>query len=134
MAYRALVTASRDWDDPELMWFVLASVVGSHLPDVVIIHGNYGRGDMLADAWAVDLGLEPERHDPDWKKFGRVAGPKRNAEMVQAGADVCLAFIRNASRGATGCADLAEAAGIKTMRYRSGTPVPRVPPGPALGD
>jgi hypothetical protein len=133
MAYRVLVTASRDWDDRDLMYFVLGSVVGPYLPDVTIIHGNYGSGDMMADAWAVDLGLGPERHAPDWGKYGKQAGPIRNAEMVQAGADICVAFIKNASRGATGCSDLARAAGIRTLLYRSGQAV-RMPPGPAGGD
>lgn len=128
MAYRVLVTASRHWDDWELLDFVLCSVAGPYLPDVTIIHGNYGRGDQMADDWALIHGLVPERHDPDWAQFGRKAGPIRNAEMVQAGADVCVAFIKNASRGATGCSDLAEAAGIKPMRYRDGDH------GPAGGD
>jgi hypothetical protein len=133
--YRVLVTASRDWDDWELLDFVLCSVTEAHMPDVTIIHGNYGRGDQMADDWALTHGLMnmPERHDPDWAKYGRKAGPIRNAGMVQIGADICVAFIKNASRGATGCSDLAEAAGIKTLRYRAGQ-AQRVPPGPAGGD
>ena len=48
----------------------------------------------------------------DWE-----AGHVRNAEMVVSGADICLAFIENDSRGATGCARMAETAGIPTIRY-----------------
>jgi hypothetical protein len=129
--YRIIVTGSRDWNDWDLLDFVLSSATELCLPDVIIVHGAcMTGGDAMADRWALDHGLDPERHPAEWHKFGRSAGPRRNAEMVLLGADLCLAFIRNNSRGATGCADLARAAGIKTVPYRSG----KVPAGPAGGD
>ena len=69
----------------------------------------------MADDWAVAHGLEPERHPADWKRYGRAAGPIRNQEMVNLGADVCLAFPREGSRGTKNCMEAARKAGIPTL-------------------
>jgi hypothetical protein len=41
--------------------------------------------------------------------------------MVATSPDTCLAFIRDQSPGATGCADAADQAGIPTRRHTAGT-------------
>jgi hypothetical protein len=52
-----------------------------------------------------------------WRRYGNAAGPIRNARMVESGPILCIAFVRDSSPGASGCADLAEGAGIHTIRY-----------------
>lgn len=82
----------------------------------VLIHGTAAGADQMAATIWIELGGTVEPHPADWDKYGRRAGFVRNAEMVQAGPDLCIAFIRAESRGATMCAKLAERAEIKTWR------------------
>jgi len=122
MTIRILITGSRDWDDP---WTILESF--ERLMDldddevVVLVSGACETGaDYLCESFAEMLGWVVERHPADWRKFGKRAGFVRNAEMVKLGADLCLAFIKNESKGATMTANLAEKAGIPTKIFRDG--------------
>ncbi len=116
-AYRILVTGSRTWDAEGSLRQILIGVASEH-PELIVVHGACPRGaDAMADTWAKDYGFAVERHAADWDRYGKPAGFRRNAEMVALGADVCVAFIRNGSRGATHCADLAQEAGIPVRRF-----------------
>lgn len=114
---RILVTGSRDWTNWNALNEALLDAAGqSH--DIVVIHGTARGADTMADRWAIRQGVQVERYPADWERLGKRAGYYRNAEMVARGADICLAFIRKGSRGATMCADLAEKAGIPTRRFK----------------
>lgn len=92
---------------------------GLHAPHMVIIQGGCPDGaDLLARRVAAEFGMPVETFPADWKKHGRAAGPIRNQEMADAGADLCLAF-PSAGRS-TGTWDMirrACAAGIDTHIY-----------------
>ncbi|MER6601123.1 SLOG family protein [Streptomyces parvus] len=128
--YRVIVTGSRDWQDIGIVRRALDEVlaVRPHNQPLVVVHGDCPTGaDIMAKAWALTTftpactdnfeRVTEEPHPAGWHLHGRKAGPIRNQNMVNKGADLCLAFIRNGSRGATGCANLAEAAGIPTRRW-----------------
>lgn len=117
---RVLVTGSRDWAAGGQVRVELYHLWWLH-GSLVVVHGSCPTGaDAFAEEW-VSLtrrhGNRSESHPANWNKYGKAAGPIRNRAMVEAGAEICLAFIRNGSRGASHCADLAEKAGIKTIRF-----------------
>ena len=137
--YRVLITSSRNWTDRRPISDQLNQVLADLGPirPLTVVHGAAPGGDTIAHQWANSMRrlgyrVEPDPHPANWQLHGKRAGHIRNAEMVAAGADLCLAFIcpctrRNCaqvadqphgSHGATGCAKLARKAGIETRITR----------------
>lgn len=119
---RILVTGSRNWADVHAVVDALEVLDAFCSPHpVTLVHGGAPGADTFADAWARchSPRWTVEAHPARWATHGVGAGPVRNRQMVQAGADLCLAFIRNRSRGASGCAALAQAVGIPTWFCRA---------------
>jgi hypothetical protein len=148
---RVLVTGSRTWRDGlfvrEKLQHCLdtARALGT---DLTIVHGACKAGaDSLADAWgrwqttrSSDVRVTVEAHPALWEGPCRdtcqdnhrkpdargwtvcpAAGYYRNEHMVHLGADLCLAFINDESKGATHCARYAESAGIPVSYFRTRT-------------
>ena len=92
MPLRIIVTGSRDWSDPRPIRDALREAADGLSEEPTVIHGGANGADAIAAQAATTWGWNVERHDADWKKRGKAAGPMRNVEMVAAGADVVLAF------------------------------------------
>lgn len=126
--YRVLVTGSRTWTDVPKLDEALSLALMTHRGRMVLVHGACPTGaDAQADEWARKNGVPIETHPADWSGQGRVAGFKRNQAMVDTKPDVVLAFIRQGSKGATHCAEAADRAGLKVLRYVDDAPVERKP-------
>lgn len=110
---RLLVTGSRDWEDYDH----ILRIFEGFPKDTLLVHGGARGADKLAHRAALELGWpEPEVHEADWNGLGRRAGAVRNQEMVDAGADLCLAFPLEQSKGTWDCIQRAEAADILVVR------------------
>ena len=121
MNRRILITGSRTWDDWQTIGLALRQAwdeVGQGSPTLVSGACPSGADSIAESIWQAQ-GFPVELHPADWAQHGKRAGFIRNAEMVSLGADICIAFIRDDSRGATMTAALAERAGIRTLRYRA---------------
>jgi predicted polyphosphate/ATP-dependent NAD kinase len=93
---RIIVCGGRKYRDSGRVYTALEEYVDQ---DPVIVHGDCPGADRLADREARDLGLTVEPHPADWSQ-GPKAGPIRNQKMIDAGADLVIAFA-----GGTGTAD-----------------------------
>ena len=138
-----LVTGSRTWRDRKVLWDAMdqafaegaVALKGDDDWRVVIRHGACPKGaDAMAAEWVrirkMIWGerLAEDRCPANWGKYGRRAGPIRNGLMVDAGADLALAFLMDCfspacspvphySHGAGSCASLAAKARIRTRRF-----------------
>lgn len=118
---RLLITGSRahqwtPYDSHALLIAVQEILEKTHALPVLVHGGATGADTEAAHAGQQLLNLPTEVHRADWNTHGRAAGPIRNKEMVNLGADLCLAFPDHpkgqGSRGTWGCIDLAHQAGI----------------------
>jgi hypothetical protein len=119
---RVLITGSRTWTHSSSIRCVLDLVTAAG-GGITLVHGGAGRGaDAIASGWGASRHhdgwpVRVERYPADWNRYGRRAGIVRNAEMVNAGANVVFGFVRDASPGTIHCLGIAMRAGIETHAY-----------------
>ena len=119
---RILVTGSREWLDEDTIALALWQEYVIHGP-ITVVHGKCPSGaDKIASDWVKRLrsahpDIQEESHPAKWSKCGNPAGIIRNQEMVDLGADICLAFPTENSRGTIHCIKAAKKAGIETIIY-----------------
>jgi SLOG family YspA-like protein len=120
---RVLVTGSRDWEGIygeariQTILNIVLALADSLGQKLTIAVGDCPRGaDAIVDRWCLrrEDQVTVERYSARWD-LGKQAGPIRNRVMVNDGADMCLAFLRNGSRGAALTAALAREANIPTF-------------------
>ena len=94
---RVIVCGGRDYANRT----VVGGVLGMLRDGVTIVHGAASGADSLAAVEAALLGFDVEAHPADWNAYGKAAGPIRNQRMLDAGADLVIAF-----PGGRGTADM----------------------------
>lgn len=125
---RVLVTGSRDWSDHNAIHEALLDHLT--LQDTLVVGDCPTGADAIALSEAKRTAANFEVHEakwdehtdacPDWCKVRsrcRIAGPRRNQEMVDSGVDICLAFPLGESRGTKDCMRRAKKAGVTVLEY-----------------
>lgn len=111
-AYRLIVAGCRDFCDyptaaAALQRYIEALGAGV---EVIIVSGGARGADALGERFAAEHGLTVERFPAEWARYGRAAGPKRNAQMAEA-ADGALIFWDGTSKGTHNMIECARRAG-----------------------
>ncbi len=119
---RVLITGSRDWRCDGLALAIVRRLVALYGESLVCVHGDAPGVDFAFRDACLFLGVQEEPHPANWGGIGRAAGPVRNREMVDAGAELCIAVhrdIRN-SKGTRNCVTLALRKAIPVYLIDSG--------------
>ncbi|MFE9742913.1 SLOG family protein [Streptomyces sp. NPDC006477] len=130
---RILVTGSRDWlwKQPieTALWRAYEELGDpwGYDYETTLVQGAARGPDLISAGFAAKWGWTVQPYPvtrAQWRA-SRGAGYARNAEMVKDGADICLAFIKHNSNGASHCLKLAKKAGIPCRVYRLPLIIPK---------
>lgn len=115
---KTIIAGSRGITDCELLektitlsGFTITEVVSGTCPD---------SPDELGERWAEAHSIPVKQFPANWKRFGRRAGPLRNAEMAEYAA-ACIVLWDGDSRGSAGMAQLAVDAGLQVYVWNQKT-------------
>ena len=96
------VIGSRNFENYEIL---ANEILKLNLKISSIISGGAKGADTLAERWANENNIPIILYKPDWKKYGRAAGLRRNENIIES-CDFCLAFWDGKSKGTKFSIDL----------------------------
>jgi hypothetical protein len=102
------IVGSRTCSNYERVKRIVDSV---HTPITGIVSGGARGADTLAEAYAIERDIPIEIIRPDWDRYGKSAGIRRNADIVER-ADAMIAFWDGRSRGTANSIERAKRKGI----------------------
>lgn len=117
---KVIVCGGRDFRSPAQVWRELDRLHAEHKFSA-FMHGGAKGVDAFAREWAIrQPSIELFICKADWDRYGRSAGPKRNARMLEWHPDLVVAF--PGGRGTANMVSQAEAAGVKVHRALAAAP------------
>lgn len=118
--YKVIIAGSRDFDKYEYLRYCCDKILKGIQPSQIEIVSGTARGaDKLGEKYAKEKGFKLKRMPAEWKKFGKSAGFKRNAEMAIYGTHL-IAFWDGKSRGTKNMINIARKnqVVVKVVEYK----------------
>lgn len=112
---RIVIAGSREFDDYELLERTMDHILDEQAAPVELVSGHAKGADLLAEKYAGENGLPIHIIKPDWKAYGRAAGPIRNRQMLDYAKEespLVVAFWDGKSKGTRNTIETARSLGI----------------------
>lgn len=105
------VVGSREFDN----YALLSETLSPFLKTVTLLVSGGAKGaDSLGKQWADENGIPVVIYKPDWDNYGKVAGFRRNSEIVS-NSDCIIAFWDGESRGTADTIKKAKISGLNVI-------------------
>lgn len=98
-----LVCGPRDLADRATVWGILDGLTPR---PTRVVQGDAGGVDAAAHDWALTYHVACATYPADWDRWGRAAGPRRNAEMLRAERPDLVVAIKREGRESPGTSDM----------------------------
>jgi hypothetical protein len=108
---KLIIAGSRDCQDRDLVFKTLDSL---NIEITEIVSGCAEGPDTFGEEWAIRNRVPVKRFPPDFKRWGKSAGPRRNIQMLEY-ADYLIAFWDGKSKGTKHTIDNAEKYNVKSV-------------------
>ena len=115
--YCLIIAGGRDFNDYPLLKRTVDQFLTDVRDEITIFCGKARGADSLGERYAAERGYAVRYFPPDWRRYGRAAGPARNQEMAD-GADALAAFWDGESRGTAHMIRTARRRGLRTLVTR----------------
>ena len=118
--FKVVVAGGRDFTNYNLLKEKVDNILSQKklTHKILILSGKSIGADCLGEIYALENNIEILSYPADWDKFGKKAGVKRNAEMIN-DADALIAFWNGSSKGTKYMIDIATKKGkmIRVINY-----------------
>lgn len=97
--FKVAIVGSRTFTDYDLAEKFIDKVCEEdYIPIEKIISGGAKGADTIAEEYARKHNIDTQIFKPDWEKYGKSAGFRRNKDIIE-NCDICIAFWDGESKG-----------------------------------